>query len=90
MSYDDAVERLQGKGSEISWGGDFGNTDETLLTQDLDRPVMIDRYPTKIKAFYFEPAPDRPEVALGVDVLAPEDMEKSLAEVSVFMTSMPS
>ncbi len=72
MSYDEAVVKLQGKGSEIVWGGDFGNTDETLLTEDLDRPVMIDRYPTSVKAFYFQPAEDRPEVALGVDFIAPE------------------
>ena len=68
MSYDDAVKKLQAKGSEIQWGGDFGNADETLLTEGMDRPVMVDRYPTEIKAFYFEPDPDRPEVALGVDV----------------------
>jgi asparaginyl-tRNA synthetase len=72
MSYDDAVKKLQAKGSEIQWGGDFGGTDETILTEDLDRPVMVDRYPAQVKAFYFEPDPDRPEVALGVDVLAPE------------------
>jgi asparaginyl-tRNA synthetase len=72
MSYDDAVKILAGKGSEIQWGGDFGNTDETLLTQDFDRPVMVDRYPTEIKAFYFQPDDVRPEVALGVDVIAPE------------------
>jgi len=72
MSYDDAVKKLQGKGSEIQWGGDFGNTDETLLTDDLDRPVMVDRYPSSVKAFYFQPADDRPEVALGVDFIAPE------------------
>src|SRR5580698_1213192 len=72
MSYDDAVKKLQSKGSEIVWGGDFGNTDETLLTDDLDRPVMVDRYPTAVKAFYFQPAEDRPEVALGVDFIAPE------------------
>ena len=68
MSYDDAVKKLQSKGSEIQWGGDFGNTDETLLTDDLDGPVMVDRYPAEIKAFYFETDPDRPELALGVDV----------------------
>ena len=72
MSYDEAVKKLQAKGSEIQWGGDFGGTDETLLTEDLDRPLMVDRYPTAIKAFYFQPDPERPEVALGVDVLAPE------------------
>ena len=53
MSYDDAVKKLQAKGSEIQWGGDFGNTDETLLTDDLDRPVIVEKFPTEIKAFYF-------------------------------------
>jgi asparaginyl-tRNA synthetase len=72
MSYDEAVKILQSKGSEIQWGGDFGNTDETLLTEDFDRPVMVDRYPTEIKAFYFQPDERRPEVALGVDVIAPD------------------
>ncbi len=72
MSYDDAVKKLTAKGSEIQWGGDFGGADETILTVDLDRPVLVDRYPSQVKAFYFEPDPDRPEVALGVDVLAPE------------------
>ncbi len=65
-------EELQKKGSEIQWGGDFGGTDETLITEDLDRPLMVDRYPTQVKAFYFQPDPERPEVALGVDVIAPE------------------
>jgi asparaginyl-tRNA synthetase len=51
MSYDDAVKKLRTKGSEIQWGGDFGNADETLITEDLDRPLMVDRYPTEIKAF---------------------------------------
>jgi len=72
MSYDDAVKALAAKGSEIQWGGDFGNTDETLLTEGSDRPIIVDRYPTAIKAFYFQPDERRPEVALGVDVIAPE------------------
>ncbi len=72
MSYDDAVVALQKKGSEIQWGGDFGNTDETLITEGLDRPLIVDRFPTEIKAFYFEPDPKRPELALGVDFIAPE------------------
>jgi asparaginyl-tRNA synthetase len=72
ISYDEAVKILQGKGSEIQWGGDFGNTDETLLTEDWDRPVIIDRYPTEIKGFYFQPDAVRPELALGVDIIAPE------------------
>src|SRR5579871_2251390 len=72
MSYDQAVKALQSKGSEIQWGGDFGGPDETMITEGLDRPLIVDRYPTQVKAFYFEPDPDRPEVALGVDVIAPE------------------
>jgi asparaginyl-tRNA synthetase len=72
ITYDQAVEILQKKGSEIQWGGDFGGTDETLLSEEFDRPVMVDRYPSVVKAFYFEPDPERPEVALGVDVLASE------------------
>ncbi len=72
LSYDEAVERLRKKGSEIQWGGDFGGTDETLLGEDFDRPVIVHRYPTAIKAFYMQPDPQRPEVALGADVLAPE------------------
>ena len=72
LSYDEAVTILQGKGSEITWGQDFGNADETLLTETLDRPVLVDKYPTEIKAFYFQPDEARPEVALGVDVIAPE------------------
>jgi asparaginyl-tRNA synthetase len=72
MSYDEAVKILQSKGSEIQWGGDFGNTDETLLTEGFNRPVIVDRFPSEIKAFYFQPDPHRPEVALGVDFIAPE------------------
>jgi len=72
MSYDEAVKILQSKGSEIQWGGDFGGADETLLSEGYDRPLMVDRYPTAVKAFYMQPDPERPEVALGVDVLAPE------------------
>ena len=72
ISYDEAVKKLQAKGSEITWGGDFGNTDETLLTDDLDRPVIVEKFPTEIKAFYFQPDDERPELALGVDLIAPE------------------
>ncbi len=72
ISYDRAVEILQAIGTDIQWGSDFGGTDETILTQQFDRPIMVDRFPSAIKAFYMAPDPDRPEVALGVDVLAPE------------------
>jgi asparaginyl-tRNA synthetase len=72
LSYDEAVKILQGKGSEIQWGGDFGGTDETLLSEGFDRPVLVHRYPSQVKAFYMAPDPERPEVALCVDMLAPE------------------
>ena len=72
MSYDEAVGILNRKGSPIEWGSDFGGTDETLLSEEYDRPILVDRFPMRIKAFYFEPDAQRPELALGVDVLAPE------------------
>jgi asparaginyl-tRNA synthetase len=72
ISYDEAVEMLKRKGSEIEWGGDFGGTDETLLSEEFDRPVLVDRFPAQIKAFYFESDAQRPELALGVDVIASE------------------
>jgi asparaginyl-tRNA synthetase len=72
VSYDDAVKTLQSKGLPIEWGGDFGGPDETALSDAYDRPVMVHRYPAAVKAFYMKPDPERPDVALGVDVLAPE------------------
>ena len=72
ITYDDAVKTLQGKGLPIEWGGDFGGPDETALSEQYDRPVMVNRYPMAVKAFYMKPDPIRPELALGVDVLAPE------------------
>jgi asparaginyl-tRNA synthetase len=78
MSYDDAVKNLQegfAKGAletKFEWGGDFGSPDETYLSAQFDKPVMVHRYPAKVKAFYMEPDPERPELALCVDVLAPE------------------
>jgi asparaginyl-tRNA synthetase len=72
ITYDDAVRRLQAKGLPIQWGGDFGGPDETALSAEFDRPVMVHRYPAAIKAFYMKPDPERSDLALGVDVLAPE------------------
>jgi asparaginyl-tRNA synthetase len=72
VSYDEAAEILKKKGLPFEWGGDFGAPDETALSEDFDRPVMVHRYPSAVKAFYMKPDPQRPEVALGVDVLAPE------------------
>ena len=72
ISYDDAVARLKAAGQEIEWGGDLGGGDETVLSNMFDRPVAVHRYPSDIKAFYMKPDPERAEVALCVDVLAPE------------------
>src|SRR5215472_1084581 len=78
ISYDEAVRMLQeghAKGdleNKFEWGGDLGSPDETYISSQFDRPVMIHRYPASVKAFYMEPDPERPELALCVDVLAPE------------------
>ena len=78
ITYDEAVERLQegfAKGAlenKFEWGGDLGSPDETYLSSQFERPLMIHRYPAKVKAFYMEPDPKRPDLALCVDVLAPE------------------
>jgi asparaginyl-tRNA synthetase len=72
VSYDEAVEILNRNGTPFAWGGDFGGADETIISQQFDRPVIIHRYPSAIKAFYMKRDPQRPEVALAMDVLAPE------------------
>jgi asparaginyl-tRNA synthetase len=78
ISYDEAVKMLQeahSKGAmenNFAWGGDLGSPDETYLSSQFDKPVMVHRYPASMKAFYMEPDPQRPELALCVDVLAPE------------------
>ena len=72
LTYDEAVQILQRKGSDIRWGGDFGGTDETLIGEEFTKPVLVHRFPASIKAFYMQPDPERPELALGVDMLAPE------------------
>lgn len=72
ISYTKAIELLKEKGSDIVYGKDFGGDDETVLANNFDRPVMVHRYPSSVKAFYMEPDPENPELALCVDVLAPE------------------
>jgi asparaginyl-tRNA synthetase len=72
ISYDEAVKRLQALGSEIQWGGDLGGGDETVLSEQFASPVLVHRYPSVVKAFYMQPDPLRSDVALCVDVLAPE------------------
>ena len=72
VSYDQAAEILKKKGLPFEWGGDFGAPDETALSEEFDRPILVHRYPSAVKAFYMKPDPMRPEVALCVDMLAPE------------------
>jgi len=72
ITYDEAIERLSAKGFAIKWGDDLGADEETALSEEFDRPVMVHRYPTQCKAFYMKQDPERPEVALCVDMLAPE------------------
>ncbi|HET6863435.1 MAG TPA: asparagine--tRNA ligase, partial [Pyrinomonadaceae bacterium] len=78
VHYDDAVKMLQEgfeKGlleSKFEWGGDFGAPDETYISSQFEKPVMVHHYPAAIKAFYMARDPEREELALGVDVLAPE------------------
>jgi len=72
MTYTDAVARLKELGSDINWGEDFGNDDETILMNATDRPLWVHRFPKSFKAFYMEPDPLDPKLALGADLLAPE------------------
>jgi asparaginyl-tRNA synthetase len=72
ISYDEAIELLKDAGESIPWGEDFGGGHETIISNRFDKPVLIHRYPTGTKAFYMKNDPDRPEVALCVDMLAPE------------------
>lgn len=78
LAYDDAAKLLKQAHAEgklehdFEWGGDLGSPDETYLSTLYEKPVMVHRYPAAVKAFYMEPDPERPELALCVDVLAPE------------------
>ncbi len=72
ISYDEAVAILKKKGTAFEWGNDFGGGDETVISEEFDRPVIVHRYPSRIKAFYMKRDPANPELALAMDVLAPE------------------
>jgi asparaginyl-tRNA synthetase len=72
IAYDEAVAILKSKNVDFEWGNDFGGTDETVISEQFDRPVIVHRYPAQIKAFYMKRDPERPELALAMDVLAPE------------------
>ena len=72
LHYEDAMKLLREKGSETPFGGDFGGTDETIIAEAFDRPVVVHHFPSAVKAFYMAPDPERPELSLSADVLAPE------------------
>ena len=72
ITYTEAVEVIQKAGHPMKWGDDIGGDEETVVASAYDRPVMVHRYPTEMKAFYFKKDASDPKVALGCDVLAPE------------------
>jgi len=72
ISYDDALRILEEAGEAIPWGEDFGGAHETIISNRFDKPVLIHRYPSEAKAFYMKNDPHRPEVALCIDMIAPE------------------
>ena len=72
ITYDEAAEILKNGDSEFEYGADFGGGDETIISQQFDNPVMIHRWPADIKAFYMKRDPKRDELAMGIDMLAPE------------------
>jgi asparaginyl-tRNA synthetase len=72
ITYTEAVEILRSKGHPVEWGDDFGGDEETVLAEHFDRPVMVTRFPAAMKAFYMQPDPEDPKLALGLDLLAPE------------------
>ena len=72
ISYDEALSILKRHGEDLPWGQDFGGGHETVLAEQFEKPVFVERFPSAIKPFYMQPDPDRPEVALCDDLLAPE------------------
>ena len=73
ISYDDAITFLHNKGfDDIKWGDDFGSPHETAIAESYEKPVFITHYPTSIKPFYMQPDPNRDEVVLCADLIAPE------------------
>jgi asparaginyl-tRNA synthetase len=72
ITYREAIELLQSKGMSVNFGDDLGGDEETVIANSFDRPVMISRYPTAIKAFYMQPDPKDPDVVLALDMIAPE------------------
>jgi len=72
LSYTDAVKRMNDAGHAFEWGEDFGAEDETVLSKQFETPILVHRYPRRVKPFYMEDDPDDDSVTLSVDMLAPE------------------
>ena len=72
ITYRDAIELLKSKGMPANFGDDIGGDEETVIANSFNSPVIITRYPAAIKAFYMQPAPEDPTLALGMDMIAPE------------------
>jgi asparaginyl-tRNA synthetase len=72
ITYDDAIKVLQKVGNPAKWGDDFGGDEETIISKEFDRPVVIHRYPAAMKAFYMATDAARPELSLSFDMIAPE------------------
>ncbi|RCK76510.1 MAG: Asparaginyl-tRNA synthetase [Ignavibacteriae bacterium] len=72
ISYSEAVDILKKNGIDFQWGNDFGGTDETVISSQFDKPVIVHRYPAEVKAFYMKRDPENEKLALAMDILAPE------------------
>lgn len=72
IHYDEAAKILAEHGADFTFGDDFGGTDETIISEQFDRPVMVHHYPAQVKAFYMKNDPDDAARSLSVDMLAPE------------------
>ena len=72
LSYSDCVDILKKDGFDVEWGDDFGSPEETHIAEKFDSPVIVHRFPSKIKAFYMKRDPENDKVVLGMDILAPE------------------
>ena len=72
ITYDEAAKTLEDHGSDFTYGSDFGGTDETIISDQFDKPVMVHRWPAKVKAFYMKRDSENKSLALGLDMLAPE------------------
>jgi asparaginyl-tRNA synthetase len=72
ITYEDAIDVLQKAGNPAKFGDDFGGDEETIISRQFEKPVIIHHYPSAMKAFYMAEDPQRPELALNFDMIAPE------------------